>query len=136
MSRRKKGDGNYEVGYGKPPVHSRFPKNQSGNNNGRPRKKVQSNRGSLKDMIYEEFQRPLTFVENGKKVTLPVEQLLLRKLIHEALSGKPPAMRQSLRLLEMGRESRNAVPFPSAEEIAEMGMDEVNEAYKRLIQGE
>jgi Family of unknown function (DUF5681) len=29
--------GGYQVGYGKPPVHSRFRKGQSGNPRGRPR---------------------------------------------------------------------------------------------------
>ena len=32
-----KGNGNYRVGYGRPPVHSRFRKGQSGNPKGRPR---------------------------------------------------------------------------------------------------
>jgi len=29
----------YDVGYGKPPIHSRFCKGQSGNPSGRPRRK-------------------------------------------------------------------------------------------------
>lgn len=136
MSRRKKGDGNYEVGYGKPPKHGQFKPGTCPNPKGRPRKKVQSNKASLEDMIYEEFQRPLTFMENGKPVTLSFEQAFLRKMSIDALNGRPTAMRMARDFLEKGRRSRNAVSFPSAEEIAEMGMDEVNEAYKRLIQGE
>jgi hypothetical protein len=39
MSSRNKIPGDYTVGYGKPPVHTRFVKGQSGNPRGRPKSK-------------------------------------------------------------------------------------------------
>lgn len=39
MSKKNEG-GNYEIGYKKPPKHTRWQKGQSGNKKGRPKKKL------------------------------------------------------------------------------------------------
>jgi hypothetical protein len=51
MPSEKKGD--YEVGYGKPPRDTRFPKGQSGNPRGRP-----SGAKNLKTLLSEALNEP------------------------------------------------------------------------------
>lgn len=59
-------DKEYKVGYGKPPMHSRFKKGQSGNSRGRPK----GSKNLATDMK-EELSRKIVVTENGveRKVT-------------------------------------------------------------------
>lgn len=77
------GDGEYEVGYRKPPIHSRFKPGQSGNSAGRP-KKIKG----LKELLDEELQEMIR--ADGK--ALPIQRVLVQSLIRNAIKGKPAAM--------------------------------------------
>jgi len=52
----------YEVGYGRPPIHSRFKKGQSGNPAGRPKEPT-----TLKDALNKVLSLPINVIENGQK---------------------------------------------------------------------
>ena len=54
--------GDYEVGYRKPPVHSRFKKGQSGNVKGPPK-----GAKSFKGLIQKELDAPIIVKTNGKR---------------------------------------------------------------------
>jgi hypothetical protein len=77
-------DDDENVGYGKPPKHSRFKKGQSGNPHGRKRREA-----------YEETENPLRMYMleqmavtiKGKKVKMPVVDVLIKSLINKALGG-------------------------------------------------
>jgi hypothetical protein len=84
MSGRKRRPGDdYEVGYGKPPKRTRYPKGVSGNPNGRPRKKPD---------LYTELRRVLnekvTVTIEGEPQRFTVQQALLLRLRDEALRGQ------------------------------------------------
>lgn len=72
----------YDVGFGKPPQHTRFKKGQSGNPNGRPKRKK-----STKELFDEAWQVEVTV--NGKKVTKA--ELFVNQLINDAIKGKASA---------------------------------------------
>lgn len=80
-----------EVGYGKPPKHTRFVKGQSGNPRGRPRKpKPRTPR--LSDALSDEFleveaYRSIALRENGQAIELPAVQAVLRALTTNAIKG-------------------------------------------------
>lgn len=81
----------YEVGYGKPPQHSRFEKGQSGNSRGRPRK-IKRRRPRLSDapmdaFLDEEAYRTLSLRENGKPTELTAAQAVLRSMFTGAIKG-------------------------------------------------
>ncbi len=85
---------NYDVGYRKPPSHTRFQPGQSGNPKGRP--KGARNKPELKSMrlislFREEAKRPITYLDNGRKVTTTAEAAIARRLTADALLGKPTA---------------------------------------------
>ncbi|SLN72147.1 DUF5681 domain-containing protein [Oceanibacterium hippocampi] len=81
----------YEVGYGKPPAHSRFRKGQSGNPRGRP--KGARNRlpapqeEKLKEIILAESYRPITVRDGGREVTVPMAQAVMRAIAVKAAKG-------------------------------------------------
>lgn len=82
----------YEVGYGKPPRHTRFVKGQSGNPRGRPRKSkppaLRLSDAPSDGFVQDEAYRWVTLRENGQEITLPALQAVLRSLATEGIKGK------------------------------------------------
>ncbi len=81
----------YDVGYGKPPVATRFAKGRSGNPRGRP-PKPKAPALHLSDapsdmFLAGEAYRPVTVRENGKTFQLPLSQAILRAMSMAALKG-------------------------------------------------
>jgi hypothetical protein len=80
----------YEVGYGKPPVHTRFRKGRSGNPGGRPRGMTA---GRATALALKELYRPVTVREGDKLIKLPAIQAVLRSKVALAAKGNGPAQR-------------------------------------------
>ncbi|WP_260929348.1 DUF5681 domain-containing protein [Novosphingobium sp. 9] len=103
----------YEVGYGKPPVHTRFKPGQSGNK-GRRKKKLRETRKDIVRRIRDEKVRV-----NGKWIT--AFELAVRSTFNQTIkSGKPRDLKMLLELLS----SYNAGPEddpepPTPEEVAD-----------------
>ena len=75
-------DGDYEVGYGKPPKHSRFQPGMSGNRKGRPK----GARG-LKTDLEEELRSRHTIHINRAPVTASKQRLMIKTLATRAATG-------------------------------------------------
>jgi hypothetical protein len=82
--------GDYEVGYGKPPLRTRFRKGQSGNPGGRPRGMTAARANML---VLKEAYRSITLREGDNVFTLPAIQVVLRSQIAKAAKGNGPAQR-------------------------------------------
>lgn len=93
----------YEVGYGKPPKHSQFPKGTSGNPRGRPR----GARGLKSDLLAALSARQ-TIRINGKQVRGNRQEQMLRTLATRAAAGdlKAQALLIPLILQALGIEDR------------------------------
>lgn len=76
------GNSNYEVGYGKPPKHTRFGPGQSGNPKGRKK----GARG-LKTDLHAELVSRMTIQINGQAVTATKQQLMVKTLTARAAAG-------------------------------------------------
>src|ERR1051325_4957680 len=76
----------YEVGYKRPPQHTRFKKGKSGNPRGRL-KNVQN----LKSYLAEELESPITISAQGKKKTVTKQQAFIMSLVARAIKGDPKA---------------------------------------------
>ena len=87
-------DLDYEVGYGKPPRHSRFKKGRSGNPKGRP--KGNKNAATL---LRERLYSTVTVTENGRRRKMTVLEVVFRKLTKSALEGDPRAQDRLIKLL-------------------------------------
>lgn len=77
----------YEVGYGKPPKHSRFKTGQSGNPTGR-KKGVKNINTILDDVLNEK----VVLSENGRTYKISKKQALCRRLVNKGLAGDMKAI--------------------------------------------
>ena len=66
----------YEVGYGKPPQHTRFKSGQSGNPRGRP-----SGSKNLKTLLSEALNEPVTITENGRRRKITKREAIVRQVV-------------------------------------------------------
>jgi hypothetical protein len=85
-SRRMEGEGKMgndgEVGFGKPPVHSRFRKGCSGNAKGRPK-----GTKNLRTDLTEVLQERITVTEGDRKVRMSKQRAIVKTLIAKTLKG-------------------------------------------------
>ena len=72
----------YTVGYGKPPVGTRFQPGQSGNAKGRP--KGIKNFGTA---LEEELKSRVAINENGKRKTITKREAIAKQLVNKSASG-------------------------------------------------
>jgi hypothetical protein len=85
MAGKKK---DYEVGYGKPPAHTRFRKGQSGNPSGKPKKILCEDEILLRDLA---SKVPVT--EAGKQRRMSKLEVMLKQQVNLAMKGDPKAVR-------------------------------------------
>ncbi len=89
----------YEIGYGKPPVQSRFAPGRSGNPRGRPKGAKNQptlpalNEERLKDIIIEEAYRTIRVNEAARIVDMTIAQAVVRSLAVNAAKGNQRAQR-------------------------------------------
>ena len=82
-----------QVGYGRPPRHTRFRKGRSGNPKGRP-KGVQS----FARLANQVFNEKIVIKENGERRIITKRQAALKQLANKAASGDAAAIREVLRV--------------------------------------
>ena len=85
------------VGYGKPPIHSRFRKGQSGNPTGKRR---HSDAERAQKLIREEAYRLLTIREGDKVTRMPALQAVFRSQIASAAKGNVSAQRAVVKVVQ------------------------------------
>ena len=89
----------YEVGYAKPPEHTRFQPGRSGNPAGRRKgtknkpKLPALNEERLKSVILEEAYRTVTIADAKGQVTIPMAQAIVRSIAVSAAKGNSRAQR-------------------------------------------
>ena len=95
----------YEVGYAKPPAHSRFRPGSSGNPRGRPRGSKNRprlpalNEERLKTIVLEEAYRTVNVNDASGPISLPMAQAVMRSLAVNAAKGNQRAQRLFAELL-------------------------------------
>ena len=96
MTKRKaSAPSDYPVGYGRPPKETRFQPGKSGNPAGR-RKGSRTVGAILTDIIEQKV--PVT--ENGKTRRMPALEVMLRRLVNDAMRGERNAMKLLLSFVD------------------------------------
>lgn len=117
MSRRPSltgpGKGGYEVGYGRPPAHTRFRKGVSGNPAGRPRgskNHILDRKGErMKAIILEEAYRNIQVREGERTVSLPVIRAAVRTMANKGLKGEMRSLKNFMELVSLIENERAAL---------------------------
>jgi len=82
--------GDYKVGYGRPPLNTRFCKGVSGNPRGLPRGVAAAR---LNGLILQEVYRRIRVREGDEVFVLPAIQAVIRQQVRLAFKGNGPAQR-------------------------------------------
>lgn len=99
----------YEIGYGRPPKHSRF---QKGNRHGRGRRRGSRN---LKTIVEEVTHETVPAQINGKTKKISRLELGVRQLAHKASGGDLKAIVNFLSLSERFEPPGEEGPIPEEE---------------------
>jgi len=125
MSRNRRRD--YEVGYGRPPRHTRFEKGQSGNPRGRP-----SGSKNLATLVNEALNEPVIVVENGRRRKISKREAITKQLVNKSTKADWRAIKillDILRDIEARTEPETVESSFSAED------DKVIEQIKARLNG-
>ena len=87
-------EGNYEVGYGKPPRHTRFQKGRSGNPAGRPRGKK-----NLATLLSDALDQKIIVVESGRRKKISKREAIVTQLVNKSASADLKATQIVLAML-------------------------------------
>jgi hypothetical protein len=109
----------YEIGFGKPPKHSRFRKGLSGNPKGRPK-----GRRNLATVLERTLQEKVVINENGVRRTVTKLEAAVKQLVNKAAAGDLAALRQLAALVPQ-----------SVNEGVEMGTDDLADADLEIMKG-
>jgi uncharacterized protein DUF5681 len=132
MAREPKCD--YEVGYGKPPRHSRFRKGRSGNPKGRPRGSK-----SLATLFAEALDETVVVKEDGRRRAITKREAIVKQLVNRSAGADLAAMRMLLGMAQAleGRADPGADGTePGDRSTAEADLEVVRELWRRMRSGE
>jgi hypothetical protein len=74
--------GEYEVGFKRPPVHTRFRKGESGNRKGRPKSTK-----NLKTDLNEELREKVTLKDGDRTRKISKQRAIVKTLVNKTLKG-------------------------------------------------
>ena len=115
-----------------PPASTRFRKGQSGNPQGRPKKKAEV-RASAFDVVID---RTLTIVQGGTPREVTVDEALQHKTYQDAIAGNRAARREVLKMIAKREKAiTKRAPLTSPVEVKKEGSDPSNADEALLILG-
>ena len=89
------GESEYRVGYGKPPLHTRFKQGQSGNPKGRPR-----GAKNLASLLNEALNELVFVAEDGGRKRISKRKAAFKQLVNEAAKGNWRALKLLVDILQ------------------------------------
>ena len=114
-------DREYEVGYGKPPRHTRFAKGQSGNPRGRP-----SGAKNLSTLLSDALNETVVVTENGGRRKVSKRQAIITQLVNRSATADFRAIKILLDIMrEIEVQNESASPETSV----------FGEADEKVIEG-
>ncbi len=117
----------YDIGFGKPPLATRFQKGVSGNPRGRPK-----GARNLSTVVSAALNEKVLITENGRKRRISKYEATVKQLVNRAAGGEARATQLLLGLIQAGEARAVETPLPGFEDGDE---DAMRELMRRLGQG-
>ena len=114
---------NYEVGWGKPPLGTRFRKGQSGNPKGRPR-----GTKNLKTDLMEELQETIVVREGDRTIRMSRQRAMIKTVMNKSLKGDARAFITLIRMI-----TRFTEPDGGSTEVDEALSADERELWQGLL---
>jgi Family of unknown function (DUF5681) len=120
----------YEVGYGKPPRHTRFAKGQSGNPQGRP-----AGAKNFTTLLSEALNETVIVTENGRRRKVSKRQAIVTQLVNRSATADLRAIKL---LLDVVREIEGPTEpaSPETSKFSEPDEKVLEQLRARLAKGE
>lgn len=129
----------YEVGYGKPPVSSRFKPGESGNRRGRPKgarnKAPALNQERLKEIVLEEAYRTIGINDGDRQIEVPMAQAIVRTIAINAVKGQQRAQKLFTEMLTTTERENRADYLREVEALIDYKLDWERELERWRIHG-
>ena len=105
----------YEIGYGKPPRHTRFRPGQSGNPRGRPK-----DAKNLSTLVHQALNEPVVVAENGRRRKVSKRRAIITQLVNRSAQADLKATQILLAIVQESERRSEAEPavttFDAADE--------------------
>jgi Family of unknown function (DUF5681) len=110
-------EGNYEVGYRRPPRQTRFKKGRSGNPRGRP-----PGSRNFASLVDEALAEPVVINENGRRKKATKLQVIVKQMVNKAAQGDHRSIQLLMAFTERHQlTGRDGKPLTVVELLAAMG---------------
>lgn len=114
----------YEVGYGKPPISTRFKRGKSGNPAGRPK-----GASSVSAIVQKHLAEKLDVIENGRPRRMSKLEVVIKTVLAKAAKGDVRATEMLIKLCQ--KAEGDAASRPQVQELTE-GDDSIIDRYLAL----
>lgn len=122
-------NGDYEVGFGKPPSHSRFKPGQSGNPSGR-----KHGSKNLATIVRKAVNERVKVSENGRRHSMTKLDAAVKQLVNKAASGDQKANQLLLALVQV-IEGRAEVTASAAAPLTDLERELIADMHERYSHG-
>jgi len=122
------GTGDYAVGFGRPPVATRFQPGQSGNPKGRTK-----GAKNFATAITAELKTRVAITENGKPRNLAKLEVIAKRLVNKAAEGDPKAMALLLQFDRAGQMAPKT-DATNLEQFAQVDQPVIDSIVQRIRQ--
>ena len=99
--------GDYEIGYCKPPRHAGFQKGKSGNPKGRPKGSK-----NLATLLSEALDQKVSLTENGRRRRVTKRELVITQLVNKSASADLRAIKQLTDIVQGVERRAGTEPAP------------------------
>jgi hypothetical protein len=118
-------EGDYKVGPGKPPLHTRFKKGQSGNPRGRQPK-------DLPALLVAALNQPVTVTENGRRRQVTKREAVIAQLVDKSTGADLRATKMLLDILKDIEKQAGPPPTPKPAPFTAADEEVIENLFARL----